>query len=199
VPVRKQCVSDLLAAWREGNKAALDELIPLVYSELRRLARHHIGRERPGHTLQTTALVNEAYLRLVGAEGTEFQNRVHFFAIAARLMRQILVDHARANRRVKRGGDAQRVDLETVAIVSRAPSPDLLSLNEALAELSLTDERKSRVVELRFFAGLDVQETAAALGVSQNTVIRDWAMAKAWLTRQLRALNEDGSRTLGKD
>jgi RNA polymerase sigma factor (TIGR02999 family) len=183
----QKSISRLLAAWGRGESSALDKLIPLVYGELRRLARYHLAHERPGHTLQTAALVNEAYLRLVSAENNEFQDRTHFFAIAARLMRQILIDHARGNRRLKRGGGGERVNLDTVAIVANEASDDLLALDEALTELSATDERKGRVVELRFFGGLDVPETAMALGVSENTVIRDWAMAKAWLTRRLRS------------
>jgi RNA polymerase sigma factor (TIGR02999 family) len=195
----QKSISRLLAAWGQGQPSALDKLIPRVYAELRRLARYHLANERPGHTLQATALVNEAYLRLVSAKNNEFQDRVHFFAVAARLMRQILIDHARGNRRLKRGGVRERVDLDTVAIVTTEPCDDLIALDEALTELSATDERKARVVELRFFGGLDVPETAVSLGVSENTVIRDWAMAKAWLTRRLRRGTGDAPRSMATD
>jgi len=176
-----QEVTGLLLEWSDGDRAAYDKLVPLVYEELHRLAHHYMRRERPGHTLQTSALVDEAYLRLVDQRNVRWQNRTHFFAISAELMRRILVDHARKHARAKRGGGAQMVELDEAATVSAERSTDLVALDEALTELAKIDPRKSRVVELRFFGGLDVNETAAALGVHPNTVIKDWSLAKAWL------------------
>ena len=170
-----------LEDWSNGDKSAYDRLIPLVYDELHRLAHRYMSGERAGHTLQTTALVGEAYMRMVGQGGVRWQNRTHFLAIAAQLMRRILVDHARAGARQKRGGGAQMFELDEMAIVSHARSADLVVLDEALTRLGEIDPRKARVVELRFFGGLNVEETAEALGVSSNTVIRDWSMARAWL------------------
>jgi RNA polymerase sigma factor (TIGR02999 family) len=155
--------------------------VPLVHQELHRLAHHYMSRERPGHTLQTTALVGEAYLRLIDQKDVRWQSRTHFFAIAAELMRRILVDYARSHARVKRGGGAQMVSLDEAALVSRERSTDLVALDEALTKLAEIDPRKSRVVELRFFGGLDVKETAEVLDVHPNTVIKDWSLAKAWL------------------
>jgi RNA polymerase sigma-70 factor (ECF subfamily) len=179
-------VTRLLLAWRRGDRAALEELAPLVYAELRRLAHRQMRRERPGHTLQTTALVNETYLRLVDSKRVRWQNRVHFFAVCAQLMRRILVDHARARRSLKRGGKAVHVTLEDAPVGSPPPDEDLLALDEALTRLAAIDMRKSRVVELRHFGGLSVEETAEALGVSTDTVMRDWKMAKLWLLRELK-------------
>jgi RNA polymerase sigma-70 factor, ECF subfamily len=178
-------ITQLLEDWSNGDNSAYDRLIPLVYDELHRLAHHYMSGERRGHTLQTTALVGEAYLRLVGQGGVRWQNRTHFLAIAARLMRRILVDHARTNARQKRGGGAQVFELDEAAIISPARSSDLVALDEALTTLAEIDPRKARVVELRFFGGLNVEETADTLGVSPNTVIRDWGMARAWLHREV--------------
>jgi RNA polymerase sigma factor (TIGR02999 family) len=179
-----QTVTQLLRAWRGGDREALDRLMPLVYEELHRLASRSMRGERSDHTLQTTALVHEAYLRLAGAE-VEWRDRVHFFATAARVMRRILVDHAKAKRRRKRGGGAKKVSLDQVALVGPEPPQDLLALDEALSRLEARDERKCRVVECRFFAGMTHEETAAALGVSPATVDRELRMAKAWLSREL--------------
>src|SRR5688572_10240480 len=178
-------LTQLLLDWSKGNQTALDKLTPLIYKELRRLARQYLARERAGHTLQTTDLVHEAYLRLVDQRRVRWQNRSHFFAVAAQLMRRILVDHARRQRRVKRGGGAKMVSLDETAVVSRQSDVDLLALDEALQRLEEIDERKARIVELRFFGGLEVEETAAYLKLSPATVLRDWKMAKAWLHRAL--------------
>ena len=178
-------VSQLLEAWGAGDQAALDELMPLVYDELRRIAHRHLGRERVGHTLQTSALVNEAYLKLVNEREMRWQNRAHFFAIAARLMRLILVDYARGRNRARRGGGAQRVSLDEALAVADEQATDVLALDEALNRLAAFDERKSRVVELRYFSGLSVEETAAVLQVAPVTVMREWRLAKAWLHRML--------------
>ena len=178
-------VSQLLIDWSGGNKAALDQLTPLVDAELRRLAHRYMRQERPGHTPQTTALVNEAYLRLVDQRHVHWQNRAHFFGIAAQLMRRILVDHARAHTRVKRGGGALRVSLDEAAMVSQDRAAELIALDEALQNLTAIDPRRSQVVELRFFGGLSIEETAEVLRVSRNKVIRDWTMAKAWFYREI--------------
>ena len=178
-------VTRLLVAWGEGDRAALDRLMPLVHAELRRLARHYVSRERPGHTLQTTALVNEAYLRLVEQEGMRWENRAHFFGIAARLMRQILVDHARGRQAAKRGGGQCRLSLSRADRLASRPDVNLLALDEALGRLEAIDPQKSRVVELRYFGGLGIEETAEVMGVSPATVNRDWSMARAWLRGEL--------------
>jgi RNA polymerase sigma factor (TIGR02999 family) len=179
-------VTELLHAWGAGDETALDQLVPLVESELRRLAGAYMARERPGHTLQPTALVNEAFLRLVDVQGVRWHGRAHFFGIAARLMRRVLVDHARARGFQKRGGGAQAVPLETTTIlVSRAPDIALLDLDDALDALAEVDERKARVVEMRFFGGMTVEETAGTLNVSIDTVKRDWRLAKLWLLKTL--------------
>ncbi|NWG13745.1 MAG: sigma-70 family RNA polymerase sigma factor [Acidobacteria bacterium] len=175
----------LFADWEGGDQEALSRLIPLVYDELHRLAGRCMRREGAGNTLQTTALVNEAYLRLRDQKKAHFENRGHFLAIAARLMRRILVDHARERHRLKRGGDARRVDLEECLSITADSGPDLLPLNDALLALEKVDPRKCRVVELRFFAGLSVEETAEVLRISANTVMRDWNLARAWLYREL--------------
>jgi RNA polymerase sigma factor (TIGR02999 family) len=175
----------LLQAWGRGNQAALNELFPLVEAELRRIARRHMRRERVGHTLQATALVNEAYIRLVDVNQIQWQGRAHFFAMAARVMRRILVDAARAKQYQKRGGGAQQVSLDEALIVTSDPGPDLVALDEALTALARFDMRKSEVIEMRFFAGLNVEETAAALHVSADTVMRDWRLAKVWLLREM--------------
>jgi len=178
-----QQVTQLLVAWGGGDQAARDELMPLVYEELRRLAHQCMSRERPGHTLQTSALVNEAYLRLVDQKNVRWQDRAHFFGIAARLMRQVLVDYARKRRYAKRGGDARRVPLDEAMIVSEERAADVVSLDDALKSLAEIDPRQSQIVELRFFGGLSIEETAEVLAVSPGTVMRDWTLAKAWLRR----------------
>ena len=181
-------VTGLLLSWRQGDAAALDRLVPLVYDELRRVARGHLRREAPGHTLQATALVHEVFLRLVDADRMTPMSRTHFFAISARLMRQILVDHARRKRADKRGGGATVIGLDEVApAAAQTSGVGVLALDEALDALSSFDARQCRVVELRFFAGLNIPETADALGISTATVEREWAMAKAWLHQRLSA------------
>ena len=179
-------VSQLLIDWSAGNKAALDQLIPLVDAELRRLAHQYMRQERPGHTLQTTALVNEAYLRLIDQRHVNWQNRAHFFGIAAQLMRRILIDHARSRRYAKRGGDAVRVSLDEAATVSQDRAAELIALDEALQNLAAIDARRSQVVELRFFGGLSIEETAEVLKISRNTAIRDWTMASISTARSAR-------------
>lgn len=178
-------VTQLLVEWRNGNPAALDRLMPLVYEELRRLARHYMRREQPGHTLQTSALVNEAYLRLVEQRRIDWQNRAHFFGIAAQLMRRILVDHARRHQYAKRGGGARQVALDEAAVVSGQRAAELLALDEALTALAVFDPRKGRIVEMRFFGGLTAEEAAEVLGVTTRTVEREWRKAKAWLHREI--------------
>jgi RNA polymerase sigma-70 factor (ECF subfamily) len=183
-------VTELLRAWSDGDEAALEQLVPLVEAELRRLARRYMVRERRGHTLQTTALVNEAFLRLTDTRQVRWQDRAHFLAISARLMRRVLVDHARSRGYQKRGGDGQRVTLTDVAAVSPEPTLDLIALDRALERLAAVDARKARVVELRFFGGLSVEETADVVHVSTDTIKRDWRSAKLWLRRAL----EGGAR-----
>ncbi len=180
-----QQVTQLLVAWGDGDQAALDELTPLVYEELRRLAHRCMSRERPGHTLQTSALVNEAYLRLVDQKDIHWQNRAHFFGIAARLMRQVLVDYARKRGYAKRGGDTRQVPLDEALIVSAERAADVVALDDALKSLTEIDPRQGQIVELRFFGGLSIEETAAVLAVSPGTVMRDWTLAKAWLRREM--------------
>ena len=178
-------ITQLLAEWSEGNQSALDELYPLVYEELHRLARRYMSKERKGHTLQTTALINEAYVRLVDQRNVHWANRSHFFAISAQIMRRILIDHARRHAYAKRGGGAQQVSLEEVAIVAREQSAEILRLDEALKILAKMDPRRCHVVELRYFGGLSNEEIAGVLKVSENTVTRDWNLARAWLHQQL--------------
>ena len=180
-----QEVTQMLVDWRNGDKQALDRLMPLVYGELRRIASRYMRRERESHTLQTTALVNEAYLRLVGKNNVDWQNRAHFFAVAAQVMRHLLIDHARARERVRRGADPQQISLDDEALVSEQKGEALLALDEALTKLAEIDERKVKIVELRYFGGLSAEETAEALGVSEITVKREWLKAKAWLYREL--------------
>jgi RNA polymerase sigma factor (TIGR02999 family) len=181
-----QAVTGLLLAWSEGDEAALEQLMPLVHAELRRLARRHMGNERPGHMLQATALVNEAYLRLVDVRKIQWQNRAHFFAMSARLMRRILVDFARSKHYKKRGGNAQKVTFDEALAVSNERGGDLVAVDDALVALAAVDPRKSQVVEMRFFGGLSVEETAEVLRVSVDTVMRDWKLAKVWLLRELK-------------
>jgi RNA polymerase sigma factor (TIGR02999 family) len=178
-------ITALLVDWSKGDKTALDKLFPLVERELHRLAHSYMRKEKSDHTLQTTALVNEAYLRLVDQKNTRWQNRAHFFGIAAQIMRRILMNYARDRQRMKRGGDAIQVSLSEVDLVSGTKASELLALDEALDRLSTIDERKARVVEFRYFGGLSVEETAEVLKVSSITVMRDWNMAKAWLAREL--------------
>ena len=184
-PPQQHHITQLLAEWSEGNQSALDELYPLVYDELHRLARRYMSRERKGHTLQTTALINEAYVRLVDQRNVHWANRSHFFAISAQIMRRILIDHARRHAYAKRGGGAQQVSLEEAATITPAQSLELIRLDEALKSLSERDPRRGKVVELRYFGGLNNEEIAGVLNVSENTVTRDWNMARAWLYQQL--------------
>ncbi len=184
-PRQEHEITQLLAEWRDGNQAALDELYPLVYDELHRLARRYMSRERKGHTLQTTALINEAYVRLVDQRNVQWANRSHFFAISAQIMRRILIDHARRQAYAKRGGGARQVSLEETATVVHGDLSEFLRLDEALKSLAELDPRRSQVVELKYFGGLNNDEIAGVLKISKNTVIRDWNMARAWLYRQL--------------
>jgi RNA polymerase sigma factor (TIGR02999 family) len=180
-----QEITSLLLAWGNGDQMALEKLMPLVYEELRRLARHYMNRQRPGHTLQTTALVNEAYLRLVDSAQVQWQNRAHFFAVSAQLMRRILVDFARARTNLKRGGGAQRITFDEAPEVSTERGADLIALDDALNTLAAMNPRQSQIVELRYFGGLSEEETAEALKISTRTVRRDWSLARAWLYREL--------------
>jgi RNA polymerase sigma factor (TIGR02999 family) len=184
-PVRD--VTALLKAWGNGEEAALDELVPLVHGELRRIAGNLMRGERAGRTLQATALVNEAYLRLIDLDRIDWQNRVHFLSMAARVMRRVLVDVARERLADKRGGDLVKVTLDEALVPGRGADVSIIKLDDALKALAAVDERKSRVLELRFFAGLSVEETAESLGVSSKTVARDWDFARAWLRREMRA------------
>jgi len=185
-------VTELLKAWGRGDRTALGRLTPLVYEQLRRLAGGYMHKERVGHSLQTTALVHEAYLKLVNAKGVKWQDRNHFFALSAQIMRRILVDHARRRRSVKRGGRAEHEEHSTEVNLDELPATDneraaeLCALDDALTKLAILDPRRAQVVELRFFGGLSVEETAEVLNISQQTVMRDWKLARAWLTRQLR-------------
>jgi RNA polymerase sigma factor (TIGR02999 family) len=184
-------VTQLLVAWSDGDQAALERLTPLVYRELHRLAKGYLHRERPGHVLQTTALINEAYLRLIDWKDAHWQNRAHFFGVAAKLMRRILVDFARARHQDKRGGAACQVSLDEAAAVSVERVAEFIALDEALERLAAIDPRRSRMVELRFFGGLSEEETAEALKISPRTVRREWSLARAWLRRELRQGEQD--------
>jgi len=186
-----QQVTQLLLRWRAGDPHAVDELMPLVYGELRRLAARHMRGERAGHTLQTSALVNEAYLRLAGRDEVRWQDRAHFFAVAAQAMRRVLVDHARRRGNQKRGGGVRKVALDEALAVSDERAAEVVALDEALARLAEIAPRQSRLVELRFFGGLSVEETAEVLGVSPGTVMRDWTFAKAWLLKEITGAGED--------
>jgi len=183
--VRGHEVTQLLRAWSRGDEQALEKLVPMVYAELHRLAQHYMAGERAGHTLQTSALVNEAYLRLVDFKNVNWQNRAHFFGVSAQLMRRILVDFARSRRSLKRGGEILTVSLEEASIASPVTGADLVALYDALKTLAAMDPRRSRVVELRFFGGLGAEETAEVLKVSAETVLHDWKLAKVWLLREL--------------
>jgi len=185
-------ITRLLQAWGDGDERALDQLMPLVYEELRQAAHRYMAREGTGHTLQTTALVNEVYVRLAGVRRGLWTDRAHFFALCAKLMRRILTDFARSRRSLKRGGRMERVTLDEASVASEGPQDDLVALHEALERLEALDQRKSRVVELRFYGGLSVQETAALLRVSPETVQREWRFAKDWLFSELRNEHRDG-------
>src|SRR3989440_9648023 len=183
---KAESVTQLLADWSNGNPKALDKLMPLVYSELRRLARNYLRHERQNHTLQPTALVNEAYLKLIDQKSARWQNRAQFYGVAAQLMRRILVDHARQHQAAKRGGsDQQRLSITSAGQLGEKPDLDLLALHEALEELKSFDSQQERIVELRFFGGLSIEETAEVMGIGHATVERDWKMARAWLRRKL--------------
>ncbi|MGE3175952.1 MAG: sigma-70 family RNA polymerase sigma factor [Vicinamibacterales bacterium] len=179
-------ITELLVAWSDGDAGALEQLVPLVDRELQQLAHHYMSREAPGHPLQTTAVVNEAFVRLIDGGRVRWQSRAHFFAVSARLMRRILVDVARARKKLKRGGDAVWISLDQAPEIPQATSAELMALDDALTALAAFDARKGRVVELRFFGGLTIAETAAVLGVSPITVTRDWDLARAWLAREMR-------------
>lgn len=183
-------ITGLLVAWSDGDAGALEQLIPLVDRELQQLAHHYMSREPAGHPLQTTAVVNEAFVRLIDGSRVRWQSRAHFFAVSARLMRRILVDVARARKKLKRGGDAVWISLDDAPEIPRATNAELVALDDALTDLAAFDERKSRVVELRFFGGLTIADTAAVLGVSPVTVTRDWDLARAWLARAMRPAND---------
>ena len=188
-------ISKLLRAWSDGDQGALDGLTPIVYKELRRLAHRYMERERPGHTLQTTALVNEAYMRLVDYKRMQWQDRAHFFAVAGQVMRRILVDHARSHN-IKRGAGVQHVSLEETAVLGGERTADLVALDDAMNALARLDQRKVRIIEMRFFGGLSVEEAAEVLKVSPATVRRDWSIAKFWLYRELGGGTGDGRGTM---
>lgn len=192
-------VTLLLARWSEGDQKALEELTPLVYGELRRLARGYMARERPGHTLQATALVNEAFLRLFGWKEADWKDRQHFFAVSARLMRHVLVDRARSRGYVKRGGEMQRVLIEDAAIAAKVSDPDYVELDEALQRLEKMDPRKGQIVELSYFGGLTAEEVAQVLDISPSTVMRDLKFARAWLRRNMARKKEDQARSTQTD
>jgi RNA polymerase sigma factor (TIGR02999 family) len=181
-----QDVTDLLVASSDGNAEAMAKLVPMVYDELHRLASHYLRRERPDHTLQTTELIHEAYFRLIDQKRVQWQNRSHFFALAAESMRRILLDYARARKAAKRGGGQRKLSLDDVAVMAEDRAEEIMALDEALEELAALDPRQSRIVELRFFGGLTVEETARELNISVATVKREWAVAKAWLYRRLK-------------
>jgi len=193
-----QEVTQLLAAWGKGDRSALDKLFPLVHAELRRIAQRQMSQERPGHTLQATALVNEAYLKLAGQEGFEWHNRVHFFAVCAQVMRHILIDHARAHARDKRGGGAVQVSLDEAVLIGGQPPEYFLALDEALRYLERVDSQKARLVELRYFGGLSIDETAEVLNISPRTVRREWRRSKAWLYRMITEGTTDETRPMAK-
>ena len=193
-----QEVTQLLADWGSGDRSALEKLLPLVHSELRRIARRQMSHERPGHTLQATALVNEAYLKLAGQQGLEWQNRAHFFAVAAQVMRHILIDHARAHARDKRGGGAIQVSLNEAVASGGEQAENFLALDEALRTLEQIDPQKGKIVELRYFGGLSIEETADVLNVSPRTVRREWQRAKAWLYRMVSEGTADETRPLAQ-
>ncbi len=184
-------ITQLLVQWGDGDQASLDKLMPLVYGELRQIAKRYMSRQDPGHTLQTTALIHEAFLKLVNQSEKQWQNRAHFFGVAAQAMRAILVDYARSRQYAKRGGGARTVALDEAATVSEERAAELVALDEALEALAQIDPRKSRIVEMRYFGGLSAEETAEVLKVSPNTVLRDWRLAKTWLRRELSGGRDD--------
>lgn len=189
----REQITQLLQSWSQGDQDAIEKLMPLVYDELYRLARHYMSDERPGHTLQTTALVNEAYLRLVNAPQADWEGRTHFFGVCAQVMRRILVDWARSRQALKRGGNVPALELEEALLAAKEPGTDLVAVDDALDALAAVDLRKSRVIELRFFGGLSVKETAEFLKVSPETVQRDWKFGKSWLKRELSRGHSGGN------
>lgn len=193
-----QEVTQLLADWGKGDRSALDKLFPLVQSELRRIAQRQMSQERPGHTLQATALVNEAYLKLAGQQGFDWHNRAHFFAVCAQVMRHILIDHARAHARDKRGGGAIQVSLNEALLVAEDQAAHFIALDEALRVLESLDPQKGKIIELRYFGGLSIEEAAEVLNISPRTVRREWQRAKAWLYRMMTEGIEDETRPLAK-
>lgn len=197
--VSSQEVTQLLADWGRGDKSAFDKLFPLVQDELRRIARRQMSQERPGHTLQATALVNEAYLKLAGQSGFEWQSRAHFYAVCAQVMRHVLIDHARGRARDKRGSGAVQVSLDEADLVAEHRADELVALDEALCSLEAFDPQKSRIVELRYFGGLSIEETAEVLDVSPRTVRREWRRSKAWLYRMISEGAADETRPLAKN
>ena len=192
-------ITRLLLDWRNGDKSALNRLVPLVYKEMRRLAAYYMRRQRPGHTLQTSALINEAYLRLLDHKNMRWENRGHFYAVAAQAMRRILVDHARSHNYAKRGGGALKVSLDDAAVVAKQRAAELIALDDALVDLAALDPRKGQIVELRYFGGLSVEETAEVLGVSPVTVMRDWRSAKGWLLRAMSKSEQDERGEIQQD
>jgi RNA polymerase sigma factor (TIGR02999 family) len=194
---RSAQLTDVLRAWTQGDESALGKAIELAYPELREIARRYLRMERSEHTIQATALVHEAYLRLIDVQNLTWQDRAHFFAVAASIMRRILVDHARARGRAKRGGGMRQVDLDAALMVTTESDPELVRLDEALEDLATFDSRKARVVELRYFGGLTSQEAAAVLRVSPQTINRDWSLAKAWLIHEMRRKEADGPPQMG--
>jgi RNA polymerase sigma factor (TIGR02999 family) len=198
VGVPLQPVSELLVLWRAGDREALEKLVPLVYKELREIAHYHLQRERPGHTLQSAALVHEAYLRLADQKPFEADNRAHFLAVASRLMRQILVDYARSHAAAKRGADL-RVELDAAMILPQERNAEVIALDEALKALSQIDEQQGQIVEMRFFGGLSIEEIGEVLGISRSTVKREWNVAKAWLVREMRRDSHGESPAMAKD
>lgn len=194
-----QEVTQLLADWGQGDKSAFDKLFPLVHDELQRIARRQMSHERPGHTLQATALVNEAYLKLAGQEGFEWQNRAHFYAVCAQVMRHILIDHARAHARDKRGGGAVQVSLDEALVIAGERADEYLALDEALRFLESVDPQKGRIIELRYFGGLSEEETAEVLHISSRTVRREWRRSKAWLYKMITEGTADETRPLAKN
>jgi len=198
VGVPSQPVSELLVRWRAGDQEALEKLVPLVYKELREIAHYHLQRERPGHTLQSTALVHEAYFRLANQKPFEADNRAHFLAVASRLMRQILVDYARSHAAAKRGADL-RVELDAALILPQERNAEVIALDEALKRLSKIDEQQGQIVEMRFFGGLSIEEIGEVLGISRSTVKREWNVAKAWLVREMRRDTHGEAPAMAKD
>ena len=196
--VPSQTVSELLVRWRDGDREALETLVPLVYKELREIAHYHLQRERPGHTLQSAALVHEAYLRLADQKPFEADNRAHFLAVASRLMRQILVDYARSHAAAKRGADL-RVELDAAFILPQERNAEVIALDEALKTLSQIDEQQGQIVEMRFFGGLSIEEIGEVLGISRSTVKREWNVAKAWLVREMRRHSHGEAPAMAKD